>query len=94
MKLVRQREQHGHDEQTERCRCEQTADHCNTVLAAGRADLCVLARQHLREPYFTLEAARRYEYFDQPWPAQYLRAAPPQSTSRGDGRNLEAESVT
>jgi anthraniloyl-CoA monooxygenase len=53
-----------------------SADHCNTILAAGRADLCVLARQHLREPYFTLDAAQRYEYPDQPWPPQYGAARP------------------
>lgn len=53
-----------------------SADHCNTILAAGRADLCVLARQHLRAPYFTLEAAERYEYDDQTWPLQYAAAKP------------------
>ena len=35
----------------------QDADQCNTILAAGRADLCVLARPHLADPYFTLHAA-------------------------------------
>jgi anthraniloyl-CoA monooxygenase len=58
-----------------------SADHCNTVLAAGRADLCVLARQHLRDPYFTLDAAQRYEYFDQPWPQQYAAAKPRRKNS-------------
>src|SRR5262249_10717609 len=53
-----------------------SADHCNTVLAAGRADLCVLARQHLRDPYFTLEAARRYDFYDQAWPPQYSAVQP------------------
>jgi len=50
----------------------QGADHANTVLAAGRADLCVMARPHLSDPYLTLHAAERYEYPDQPWPGQYL----------------------
>src|SRR5688572_19883069 len=44
------------------------ADHANTVLAAGRADLAVLARAHLRNPYLTLHAAEHYGYQDQPWP--------------------------
>ena len=62
-----------------------SADHCNTILAAGRADLCVLARQHLRAPYFTLEAAERYEYDDQPWPLQYAAAkSRPKDRRRGD----------
>jgi anthraniloyl-CoA monooxygenase len=52
------------------------ADHVNTILAAGRADLCALARAHLANPHLTLEAAGRYGYFDQPWPLQYLAAKP------------------
>jgi len=54
----------------------QGADHVNTVLAAGRADLCALARPHLVDPYITLGASATYEHFDQPWPKQYLPAAP------------------
>ena len=30
----------------------------NSILAAGRADLCVLARAHLYDPYWTRHAAR------------------------------------
>jgi anthraniloyl-CoA monooxygenase len=52
------------------------ADHANTVLAAGRADLAVMARAHLREPSLTLHAAEHYEYWDQVWPRQYLAAKP------------------
>ena len=52
------------------------ADHINTILTAGRADLCALARPHLTDPYLTLRAATEYEYFDQAWPAQYLPAKP------------------
>jgi anthraniloyl-CoA monooxygenase len=48
------------------------ADHANTVLAAGRADLAVMARPHLREPYLTLAAAARYDVPDVEWPGQYL----------------------
>jgi anthraniloyl-CoA monooxygenase len=50
----------------------QGPDHCNTVLGAGRADLCALARPHLRDPYLVLHAARRYGFASQPWPPQYL----------------------
>ena len=50
------------------------ADHANTVLAAGRADLAVMARPHLRDPYLTLRASLDYDYPDQRWPGQYLPA--------------------
>ena len=32
-------------------------DHVNSILMAGRADLCCLARPHLADPYWTLHAA-------------------------------------
>ena len=51
-------------------------DHVNTILAAGRADLCALARPHLVDPHLTLRASVAYERFDQPWPRQYLPAKP------------------
>jgi anthraniloyl-CoA monooxygenase len=42
----------------------------NTILAAGRADLCALARAHLWDPYWTRHAA--YELgWPQPWPGPY-----------------------
>ncbi|MGH7306739.1 MAG: bifunctional salicylyl-CoA 5-hydroxylase/oxidoreductase [Candidatus Rokuibacteriota bacterium] len=46
-------------------------DDVNSILAAGRADLCVLARGHLYDPYWTRHAA--YEQgWDLPWPNQYV----------------------
>lgn len=48
------------------------ADHANTVIAAGRADLAAMARPHLRDAYLTLHAAERYGWRDQAWPAPYL----------------------
>ena len=39
----------------------------NTILAAGRADLCVLARAHLWDPYWTRHAAYEQGYA-LPWP--------------------------
>ncbi|MEZ4398808.1 MAG: bifunctional salicylyl-CoA 5-hydroxylase/oxidoreductase [Kofleriaceae bacterium] len=47
------------------------ADHVNTIIAAGRADLCALARPHLADPYWTLHAAAELGYAGQPWPVQY-----------------------
>jgi anthraniloyl-CoA monooxygenase len=43
----------------------------NSILAAGRADLCVLARGHLWDPYWTRHAAFE-QGVDLPWPDQYL----------------------
>jgi anthraniloyl-CoA monooxygenase len=53
-----------------------TPDEVNSILLAGRADLCVMARPHLRDPYWTLHAAQAQEYYDVPWPPQYLSARP------------------
>lgn len=47
-------------------------DDVNTVLTAGRADLCVIARGHLVDPYWSLNAAVDLGQSDQPWPKQYL----------------------
>ncbi|MFC3678034.1 bifunctional salicylyl-CoA 5-hydroxylase/oxidoreductase [Ferrovibrio xuzhouensis] len=48
-----------------------SADQVNTILAAGRADLCALARPHLADPYFTLHAAADYDWRGVHWPVQY-----------------------
>jgi anthraniloyl-CoA monooxygenase len=47
-------------------------DHVNSIIAAGRADLCALARPHLADPYWTLHAAAQLGYDETPWPKQYL----------------------
>ena len=47
-------------------------DHVNGIIASGRADLCLLARPHLWDPYWTLHAATQQGYKDVPWPPQYL----------------------
>jgi anthraniloyl-CoA monooxygenase len=43
----------------------------NSIIAAGRADLCVLARAHLYDPYWTRHAARE-QGLELPWPDQYV----------------------
>ena len=48
------------------------ADQVNAIIAAGRADLCALARPHLVDPYWTLHAAAELGYAAQPWPLPYL----------------------
>jgi anthraniloyl-CoA monooxygenase len=48
------------------------ADHVNTIVAAGRADLCALARPHLADPAWTLHAAASLGHKDIEWPKPYL----------------------
>jgi anthraniloyl-CoA monooxygenase len=48
------------------------ADQVNGIIAAGRADLCALARPHLADPHWTLHAAAELGYAQQWWPVQYL----------------------
>lgn len=47
-------------------------DHVNSIIAAGRADLCALARPHLAHPAWTLDAAARQGYHEQWWPKPWL----------------------
>ena len=42
----------------------------NGIIAAGRADLCLMARAHLWDPYWTRHAAYALGY-PLPWPSQY-----------------------
>ena len=42
----------------------------NGIIAAGRADLCLMARAHLWDPYWTRHAAYALGY-PLPWPPQY-----------------------
>jgi anthraniloyl-CoA monooxygenase len=46
-------------------------DQVNSIIAAGRADLCALARPHLADPQWTLHAAAQLGYAGQQWPVQY-----------------------
>jgi len=48
------------------------ADHVNTIIAAGRADLCAIGRPHLADPSWTQRAAAEQQYAAQHWPRQYL----------------------
>ena len=50
------------------------ADHVNSIIAAGRADLCALARPHLANPSWTLAAAAAQGYAEQWWPEPYQSA--------------------
>lgn len=50
-----------------------TAAEAEEILQEEKADLIVMARQFLREPYFPLHAAKQLGV-DFPWPSQYERA--------------------
>ena len=61
------------------------ADHVNSIIAAGRADLCAVARPHLANPAWALLEAAKIGYHDVAWPKQYL------SGKNQLERNLERE---
>ena len=48
------------------------ADQVNTIVVAGRADLCALGRPHLADPMWTLHAAAAQGHADPAWPPSYL----------------------
>ncbi|MEO1607518.1 MAG: bifunctional salicylyl-CoA 5-hydroxylase/oxidoreductase [Pseudomonadota bacterium] len=47
------------------------ADHVNSILMAGRADLVCIARPHLADPYWTLRAATGIGDREEVWPKPY-----------------------
>ena len=49
-------------------------DQVNSIIAAGRADLCAIARPHLAHPSWTLAAAAAQGYAEQWWPDPYRSA--------------------
>jgi anthraniloyl-CoA monooxygenase len=50
------------------------ADNINTIIAAGRADLCAVARMHLVNPAWTLLEAAKIGHKNITWPKQYISA--------------------
>jgi anthraniloyl-CoA monooxygenase len=48
------------------------ADQANSIIAAGRADLCAIARPHLADPAWTLHEAAKLQARAVDWPKQYL----------------------
>jgi len=68
----------------------ETKEQVVDILAKDRADLVLMAREFLRDPYWPLRTARELGQKIS-WPAQYLRAAPPDTPSRTP---LETESFS
>ena len=52
----------------------QGLDHANTIVAAGRADLCAIARGFLADPYMVQREAVRRDVAQYAFPPQYLAA--------------------
>jgi anthraniloyl-CoA monooxygenase len=46
-------------------------DQVNSIIAAGRADLCAVARPHLADPAWTLQEAAKLQQRSILWPRQY-----------------------
>jgi 2,4-dienoyl-CoA reductase-like NADH-dependent reductase (Old Yellow Enzyme family) len=62
------------------------SEQANAIIAEGQADLVLLARAELRDPYWPMHAAQALGETVS-WPVQYLRAAPQGSPKRaGVGR--------
>ncbi|MEU9736323.1 bifunctional salicylyl-CoA 5-hydroxylase/oxidoreductase [Streptomyces sp. NPDC048002] len=61
-------------------------DDVNSLILAGRTDLCALARPHLYDPNWTLHAAaeQSYEGPGAVWPDPYLAGSRPPRTGRTD----------
>ncbi|MEV6958115.1 bifunctional salicylyl-CoA 5-hydroxylase/oxidoreductase [Streptomyces sp. NPDC051207] len=61
-------------------------DDVNSLVLAGRTDLCALARPHLYDPHWTLHAAAEQGYAGPGavWPAPYRAGSRPPRTGRAD----------
>jgi anthraniloyl-CoA monooxygenase len=74
-------------------------DDVNTIVVAGRADMCALARPHLYDPHWTLHAAAEQGYAGVRWPVQYRAGSRKPPSGRADevqkelARTFEAVSV-
>lgn len=47
-------------------------DHVNTIIAAGRLDLCAIARLHVADTARTLHEAAKQGYTEEWWPKECL----------------------
>lgn len=59
-------------------------DDVNSLILAGRADLCALGRTHLYDPQWTLHAAAEQGY-PMPWPKPFAAGSRKPQTGRSDG---------
>jgi anthraniloyl-CoA monooxygenase len=68
-------------------------DDVNTIVLAGRADMCALARPHLYDPHWTLHAAAEQEYAGDgiEWVPQYQAGSRKPPTGRVDDVRKELQ---
>jgi len=68
-------------------------DDVNTIVLAGRADMCALARPHLYDPHWTLHAAAEQEYAGDgvQWVPQYQAGSRKPPTGRTDDVRKELQ---
>ena len=64
------------------------AQQADDIIRRGQADIILLAREMLRDPYWPLHAAAQLGK-QISWPAQYLRAAPPGTAARQPVEEIE-----
>ncbi len=70
-------------------------DDVNSLILAGRADLCALGRAHLYDPNWTLHAAADQGYSGPgvSWPVQWQAGSRPPQTGRTDGPRPRLELI-
>jgi anthraniloyl-CoA monooxygenase len=70
-------------------------DDVNSLIVAGRADLCALGRAHLYDPNWTLHAAAEQGYSGPgaTWPVQWQAGRRPPQTGRTDGPRPRLELI-
>ncbi len=70
-------------------------DDVNSLVLAGRADLCALGRAHLYNPNWTLHAAAAQEYAGPAaaWPDPWAAGSRPPQTGRADGPKPRLELI-
>jgi len=69
------------------------ADHANSIIAAGRADLCAVGRPHLADPAWTLHEAARLGFSAVAWPRPYLAGKAQLERNLERERQLAAGSI-
>ncbi len=67
-------------------------DDVNSIILAGRADLCALGRAHLYDPYWTLHAAADQD-IAVTWPVQFQRGSRKPPSGRTDGPRPRLELI-
>jgi anthraniloyl-CoA monooxygenase len=68
-------------------------DDVNSLIMAGRADLCALGRTHLYDPQWTLHAAAEQGYTGVHWPAPFAAGSRMPQSGRTDGPRPRLELI-